>query len=125
MSRHVLIVEDNDLFVRIYESLFDPLGCRVSRARTQLEAMELLAREQPDLIIMDNRLSDGNGVETTRAIRALAPFRDTPIIAVSLRNAPPEQEAMAEAGCTAFVAKPIKVDEFAALARRYLGSGSA
>lgn len=125
MNRNVMIVEDNDLFVRIYESLFDRLDCRITRARTQTEALELLARTRPDLIVMDNRLPDGSGVEATRAIRARDQFRDTPIIAVTLRAGASDREAMTTAGCTAFMAKPIQVEEFTALARRYLAAASA
>ena len=125
MRQKVLIVEDSDLFARLCGSLFKPLGCQVVHVRTQADALRLLERERPDLIVIDHPLPDGSGVEATRRIRACGDLRHTPIIAMTAQTSASEHEAIRNAGCTALVAKPLRLAEFSALARRYVSGRPA
>ncbi len=120
MSNTVLAVEDNDMFARIYQALFTSMGCRVLRARTRAEALRLIESERPDLILMDIRLPDGSGLDAIRTIRGISGFETTPIVTISTRAVGPEAEAAEAAGSTAVLAKPVAVEDLAALARRYL-----
>ena len=119
MRPAVLAIEDNDLIMKIYKAIFNGLGCRVTPARTVAEGLTLLVRERPDLIVVDFRLPDGSGIDATRAIRASADCKDTPIIVVTDGTASSENEARA-AGCSACISKPIRVSSFMQLARQHL-----
>jgi two-component system, cell cycle response regulator DivK len=115
----VLVIEDNDLIMKIYRAIFQQLACRVTPARTIAEALALLTHEQPDLIVVDLWLPDGSGIDATRAIRAQADLKDTPLIVVTTGAASSEDEARAT-GCSACISKPIRVSAFIQLVRQYL-----
>lgn len=122
MTRKVLVVEDNELLVRVYDSVFKSLGCRTVHARTVSDALRVLLDERPDLVIMDINLPDGSGVQATRDIRLHKEFSHVPIIAVTTRAGAANEQAIREAGCSAFIAKPIQVAAFSELVQRYLGA---
>jgi two-component system cell cycle response regulator DivK len=119
-SDRVFIVEDNELMLRIYLSVFEVLGCKASYARSIAEARALLMHRRPDLIVMDDMLPDGSGAELARELRAREEFFRTPILAVASDGGPVAREAMIRAGCSEFLSKPIQMDVFATVARRHL-----
>jgi CheY-like chemotaxis protein len=82
---------------------------RISRAKNGDEVIEYLKRESPDLILMDLKMPGMNGYEATREIRKsnLA----IPIIALTAYSQPEEKKLAAEAGCTAFISKPIRKEQ--------------
>lgn len=125
MSRNVLIVEDGYLFARFCGSLFRPLDCAVVHVRTKTDALRLLERERPDLIVMGLHLPDGSGLAAIRVIRSRAALRDTPIIAMTMHAVSRDEAEMKDAGCTAFVARPLRVGEFTALAQHYIDQPAA
>ena len=120
MSYTVLAVEDNALFVRIYKALFASLDCRVVHAGTVTEALEILKTERPNLAVVDLSLPDGSGLEVARAIREREELESIPVFTVATPVTGISEAAMRTAGNTVFLPKPIAVDEFVALARRYL-----
>jgi two-component system cell cycle response regulator DivK len=121
MGRTVMLVEDNELLIRMYDTVLKSLGCSTVRAQTVEAAMQMAAANAPDLVIMDINLPDGSGIEATRRLRSTEAMRDVPIIAVTTRAGVADEAAMREAGATAFMTKPIKIDDFAAAVRRHLG----
>jgi CheY-like chemotaxis protein len=125
MSRNVLIVEDGYLFARFCGSLLRPLDCDVVHVRTKTDALRLLERERPDLIVMGLHFPDGSGIDAIRVIRSRAALRDTPIIAMTMHVVSTDEAKMKDAGCTALVERPLRVDEFTALAQRYIDQPAA
>lgn len=121
MARKVLLVEDNDLLIRMYDTVLKSIGCTTVRAASVEAAINMAAADPPDLVIMDINLPDGSGIDATRQLRDSERMRDVPIIAITTRAAAADQNAMRSAGATAFMAKPIKIDDFAAVVRRHLG----
>jgi two-component system cell cycle response regulator DivK len=100
----LLIVEDSelnrDLLVQIFEHSYD-----IEVASDGHSAVRVAASERPDLILMDIGLPGLNGLDAVRAIRARK--LDVPVIAVSSLVMPGDRERALEAGCDAFVSKPI------------------
>ena len=118
MSPTLLIVEDSDLnrdlLVQIFEDSYD-----LELAADGWTAVMTAAKKPPDLILMDIGLPRMGGLEAVRAIRRRS--TDVPIIAVSSHVMPGDRERALEAGCNAFVGKPIDDVQLAALVARHLG----
>ncbi|MBV8096068.1 MAG: response regulator [Acetobacteraceae bacterium] len=115
----VLVVEDNDFIMKIYKAILQKAGCRLIEARTTTEAQIVLKHERPDLIIMDQKLPDGSGIDATRLIRDHADLKNTPVIVVTDGSAASDEQARA-VGCSACISKPIRVSAFGQLVRHHL-----
>jgi CheY-like chemotaxis protein len=122
MKPEVFVVEDNSVLVRIYEALLLSLGCSCSWASTVSEAMGMLDGISPDLAVVDLRLPDGSGTEVIRAIRDCARLRNIPVLTVTTSCLEDDKQASIELGATAFLTKPIVVDDFVKLVRHHLPS---
>ena len=109
MSKKVLIVEDNELNMKLFHDLLDSQGYETLQTREGLQALALAREHRPDLILMDIKMPRLDGVGATRAIRALdGPQRDIPIIALTANADPDDAKAYLAAGMAAVVEKPIK-----------------
>src|SRR5215207_4888282 len=117
--RTVLTVEDNPFFARIYKAVLAPLGCRVVNAETVARARDMLARERPQLAIIDVRLPDGSGLAVIHAIRQQPVLRDIPVITITTRAGGDAEREAFEAGTTAFLPKPVNIEQFKLLVGRY------
>ena len=119
MSKRILLVEDEEDNMRILRDLL-AAGYELDEAVNGEIALAAVARQRPDLILMDIQLPVMDGYEATRRIKADAALRSIPIIAIT-SYAMGEDEARARAaGCDDFVAKPYSPRELLAKVRRYL-----
>lgn len=127
MAANALIVEDNEMLVKIYRSIFSALNCSILHARTREDALRWLDNKKPDLIVVDERLADASGIETVRAIRARGHLADIPVIAtVSALSERELAEAELRALGVAFVVlKPWQPSSFSTLVQRCLARKSA
>ena len=119
MTKHrLLIVEDSDLnldlLVQIFEDRYD-----IETASDGRKAVEAATRREPDLILMDIGLPGLSGLDAARAIRSSQP--EIPIVAVSSLVMPGDRERALEAGCDAFVPKPIDDLRLIELVERLIG----
>ena len=106
MSKHILIVEDQEDNRRILRDLLGNAGYELIEAESGEEALTAVAAQRPDLILMDIQLPVMDGYEATRRIRSNPDMKAIPIIAVtSYALAGDEAKALA-AGCNAYVTKP-------------------
>lgn len=119
-KRHVFIIEDNELLVKMYRTIFGAMGFGVVHASTQGDAKHLFEASRPDLFIVDD--DDGTGVDTLRAIRARYDFADVPVITTVTRSSPQLLGELQAAGTASVVTKPLQVSSFSALARKHLGA---
>ena len=69
MSKTVLIVEDNELNMKLFNDLLETRGCRIVQTRNGVEAVELARTHQPDLILMDIQLPEVSGLEVTQWLK--------------------------------------------------------
>ncbi len=70
MPKTVLIVEDNELNMKLFNDLVETRGHRIVQTRSGMEAVELARKHRPDLILMDIQLPEMDGYEATRHIKA-------------------------------------------------------
>lgn len=111
MSRTILVVEDNDRNRRLLKVLLKAKGYDVIEAATGEEAMNCLKSQKPELILMDIQLPNMDGLELIRKIKSEAETRDIPIVAVTAYAMKGDKERILEAGCSAYVSKPIDTRE--------------
>ena len=122
--QHILLVEDVELNRRLLQMMLSAHGHEVIFATSGAEAVELVARERFDVVLMDVQMPVMDGVEATRQIRQMAgPAREVPIIGLTANVLASEQQRYLAAGMNACLTKPIDWEQlFAALARS--GGGS-
>lgn len=107
MKEKILIVEDNPQNMRLIEMTLRARGYSLLKATDGEEALEMAIREKPDLIIMDLNLPKVSGLEVTRRLRQMPAFNHIPIIAVTAHAMKGDEEKIIEAGCDAYLPKPI------------------
>ncbi len=119
----VLLVEDNAVNRLVARGQLAELGHTVRLAADGVEALEALAEEHFDLILMDCQMPVLDGYETAERIRASrAPYADVPIIALTANAMAGDAERCLEAGMSDYLAKPVKVDELGEKLARWLGA---
>ena len=107
MKEKILIVEDNPQNMRLFEMTLRPKGYRLLTATDGEEALDMATRDKPDLIIMDIYLPKVSGLEVTKRLRQMPAFNHVPIIAVTAHAMKGDKEKIIEAGCDAYLPKPI------------------
>ena len=107
MKEKILIVEDNSLNMRLIEMTLRSKGYRLLTATDGEEALDMATRDKPDLIIMDIYLPKVSGLEVTKRLRQMPAFNHVPIIAVTAHAMKGDKEKIIEAGCDAYLPKPI------------------
>ena len=121
MAKTVLIVEDNELNMKLFNDLLEASGYRTLQTRNGFEAIELARRHRPDLILMDIQLPEVSGLDVTRWIKEDDELRSIPIIAVTAFAMKGDEERIRAGGCEAYISKPISVTKFLETVRHYLG----
>lgn len=109
-SLRILIADDEAENRKILRDLLEPLGFVLAEARTGRDCVEMARDWTPDLILMDLRMPDLDGLEATRALRAIPAFRNTPIVAVTAAAFAEDRAQALAAGCDAHFAKPVSLD---------------
>ncbi|WP_330999950.1 response regulator [Brevundimonas vitis] len=108
-SPHILIVDDNATNRVVAQALCEMFGCTSETAEDGVDALEAVQDRPFDLILMDIKMPRMDGVQATKAIRALTgPARDIPIIALTANADPEDAKAYLATGMAAVVEKPIK-----------------
>ncbi|MBK8904874.1 MAG: response regulator [Anaerolineaceae bacterium] len=118
--RTVLVVDDIASNRAVLADLLVPLGFEVIEARNGQQAIEVAQAAMPDVILMDRRMPVMDGLTAVQQIRPLPALADVPIISVSASVLDEEQEASLAGGYDAFLLKPIKWPQLAALLEKFL-----
>jgi len=111
MNERILIVEDNSQNMRLIEMTLRAKGYALLKASDGEEALDVAVRERPDLIIMDIELPKMSGLEVTTKLRSTAVFSHVPIVAITAYAMKGDKEKAIEAGCDAYLSKPINTRE--------------
>ena len=125
MTKTVLIVEDNELNMKLFHDLLDAQGYGTLQTRNGMEALALARQHQPDLILMDIQLPEVSGLEVTKWLKEDDALRDIPVIAVTAFAMKGDEERIREGGCEAYISKPISVSMFLETVRQFIGDGQA
>ena len=116
----VLIVEDNELNMKLFHDLLEAHGYDTLQTKDGMEALKLAREHRPDLILMDIQLPEVSGLEVTKWIKEDDELRSIPIIAVTAFAMKGDEEKIREGGCEAYIAKPISVANFLEVVERFL-----
>ncbi len=120
MKKTVLIVEDNEMNMKLFHDLLDAHGYDILQSRDGVEALALAREHRPDLILMDIQLPEVSGLEVTKWLKEDESLRSIPVVAVTAFAMKGDEEKMREGGCEAYIAKPISVGKFIETVRRFL-----
>lgn len=110
-AEKILIVEDNPLNMRLMQMTLRGKGYALIEASNGEEALDKAVKEKPDLIIMDMQLPTISGIEATQRLRKIPELSRIPVIAVTAYAMKGDQEKFIEAGCDAYLSKPINTRE--------------
>jgi two-component system, cell cycle response regulator DivK len=121
MSKTVMIVEDNELNMKLFHDLLDSHGYRTLQTRSGLDALQLARTHRPNLILMDIQLPEVSGLEVTKWLKDDEELRDIPVIAVTAFAMKGDEERIKQGGCEAYISKPISIGTFLETVRCYLG----
>ena len=118
--KKILIVEDNELNLKLLSDLMELQGYDVLNTRQGLEAIRIAAEARPDIILLDIQLPDISGLDVARRLKANEATRPIPVIAVTAFAMHGDEEETLRSGCNAYIAKPINVRDFLRTVERYL-----
>ena len=112
MAKKVLVVEDNELNLRLFCDLLRAHDYDAEGVRDGREALDRARAFEPDLIVMDIQMPHVTGLELTEAIRAEDGLKAIPIMAVTAYAGKGDEERIRAAGADAYVSKPISLLRF-------------
>ena len=123
MSKTVLIVEDNELNMKLFNDLLEAHGYTTIQTNSGVEAVELARRHRPNLILMDIQLPEVSGLEVTQWLKDDDELRSIPIVAITAFAMRGDEEKIRQGGCEAYLSKPISVVKFLETVRNYVSEG--
>jgi signal transduction histidine kinase/CheY-like chemotaxis protein len=119
----ILVAEDNLVNQKVVVGLLERLGCEVKVAANGKEAVDMIAAESFDLVLMDCMMPVMDGYEATIAIRALqanSSTKPTPIVALTANNVAGDREKCLSIGMDDYLAKPFSLHQLQAILQRWL-----
>ena len=116
----VLIVEDNELNMKLFNDLLEAHGYFTLQTKDGVEALRMARTHRPDLILMDIQLPEVSGLEVTKWLKEDEDLRSIPIIAVTAFAMKGDEQKIRDGGCEAYIAKPISVASFMSTVERFL-----
>ena len=120
MPKKVLIVEDNELNMKLFHDLLEAQGYEMLETREGLSALAIARAHRPDLILMDIQLPEISGLEVTKWLKDDEALAHIPVIAVTAFAMKGDEERIRAGGCAAYIAKPISVGHFLDTVKKYL-----
>ena len=120
-GKRILVIEDTEDNRRIMRDLLTSVGYELLEAMTGLQGVRMAAEHRPDLILMDIQLPELDGYEATRRIKADPACAAIPIIAVTSYALSGDEAKTREAGCDAYLAKPVSPRALLAKVREFIG----
>ncbi|HUJ29523.1 MAG TPA: response regulator [Myxococcales bacterium] len=119
--KKILVVDDSGTARMIEQMALGRASYDVVQAKDGAEAVQVAAREKPDLILMDVMMPNMDGYAACRGIRAQPVTRDIPVIMVTTRGEPVNVETGYASGCNDYVTKPVNTPELLAKVRSLIG----
>jgi two-component system, cell cycle response regulator DivK len=121
MAKTVLIVEDSELNMRLFNDLLEAFGYKTVKSRDGRQAIPLAREHKPDLIIMDIQLPEISGLELTDRLKKDEALKHIPVVAVTAFAMRGDEQKIMAAGCDAYLSKPISVTTFLETIRKFIG----
>jgi two-component system, cell cycle response regulator DivK len=121
MSKTVLIVEDNELNMKLFHDLVKSLGLKVLQTKNGMEALSMAREHMPDLVIMDIQLPEVSGIEVAGWIKADPAIAHIPVLAVTAFAMKGDEDRIRASGCDGYLSKPIAVGSFLQTVKGFVG----
>ena len=120
MAKKILIVEDNDLNMKLFNDLLQAYGYDTLQALDGRNVLKLTKENRPDLILLDIRLPEISGLEVTKMLKTDDDLKDIPVVAVTAFAMKGDEEQIRKGGCEGYIEKPISVPTFLATIEKFL-----
>lgn len=120
MQKTVLIVEDNELNMKLFRDLLEAHGIATIETRNGMEVLEIARTKKPDLILMDIQLPEVSGLDVTKWLKSDEALKSIPVIAVTAFAMKGDEEKIRQGGCEDYISKPISVSRFVEVIQTYL-----
>jgi two-component system cell cycle response regulator DivK len=120
MTKCILIVEDNELTMQLFNDVLEAHGYRALQTPSGTETLELARQHKPDLILMDIQLPEVSGIDITQRIKEDEGLRHIPVIAITGHAMKEDEKKIRQGGCEAYLAKPFSIEKFLEIVRNYL-----
>lgn len=120
MPKTILIVEDNELNMRLFNDLLQAHGYDTLKSVDGSDVLDLVKEHQPDLIVMDIQLPHRSGLEIAADLKADENFKTIPVVAVTAFAMKGDESRILESGCDDYIPKPISVPNFLETVAKYL-----
>lgn len=124
-SKTVMIVEDNELNMKLFHDLLEAHGIATVETRDGAEVLALARAHRPDLILMDIQLPEVSGLEVTRWLKEDPELRSIPVVAVTAFAMKGDEQKIRQGGCEDYISKPISVVSFIETVKKYLEEGAS
>ena len=121
MAKKVLIVEDNELNMKLFHDLLEAHGIDTVETRNGNDVLNIARENKPDLILMDIQLPEISGLDVTKMLKEDEELQSIPVIAVTAFAMKGDEEKIREGGCEDYISKPISVVQFLEVINKYLG----
>jgi len=118
-GERILVVEDNAMNMKLLRDVLVATGYRTLEATTGVEAVELAATHEPDLVLMDIQLPDIDGVQALHRLRADERTAAIPVLAVTAQAMQGDRQVFLAAGFDGYVSKPVNVRELIGTVREH------
>ena len=116
----ILVVEDNELNMKLVRGLIKIGKYRMLEANDAESGIQLIREQRPDLVLMDIQLPGMDGLSATKVIKEDPDFKDIPIVALTSYAMQGDKEKALAAGCTGYITKPIDTRNFLETVSQYL-----
>lgn len=111
-KKKVLIVEDNELNMKLFQDLLEAHGIDTVETRDGQNVLDIAREQKPDLILMDIQLPEISGLDITKNLKSDEELKGIPVIAVTAFAMKGDEQKIREGGCEDYISKPISVTHF-------------
>jgi len=122
-AKTVLIVEDNELNMKLFNDLLEAHGYQTVQTRNGMDALPLARKHRPALILMDIQLPEVSGLDVTKWLKEDDALKDIPVVAVTAFAMKGDEQRIREGGCEAYISKPIAVGAFLETIQQFIDKG--
>ena len=121
MTKTILIVEDDELNMKLYNDILRVQGYVTLQTGDGREALKIAREHRPDLILMDIQLPNISGLEVTKILKEEASLKSIPVVAVTAYAMKGDEERIRQGGCEGYLAKPVSLANFLQTVEAFLG----
>jgi len=119
-NERVLIVEDNELNMKLFHDLLEAHGVEAIETRDGSNVLEIAREQKPVLILMDIQLPEISGLDVTKMLKEDEELKHIPVIAVTAFAMKGDEQKIRESGCEEYISKPISVTNFMEVIGKYI-----